>query len=417
MDIQPVLSTPLTAKATQVDLSQWLLGRMLNATVTGRKSADTLILQIQNQQIEAKTNPDKLINIGDQLKLVVAKQGDPIVLRVLQQDVSKLTHEIKQLLLRENMPKQASMKKLTAVLSQISNNIKEVIKSLPAPIEQQFKKLIEHLPVKSSLNNEAGLKAAIKDSGILLESKLLTELNNKNKLGELSKNVTPASKQTQHQTIAKDLKTNLLQLSDVITKYKQGTKIQENNFTKQTQIAPFIETVKKTTSRSENTARAINLALKVDAETISKQIESSLARIEVNQSKAIVTHDNQTPIWSIEMPVKDKLDIDLLKLNIQADQDSQSSHEKERLWTANLKIDFENIGSVSAKLSIIDKEVNASLWSENNILNKLINDNLPLFNKQIERCGLSTGKIVCLEQAPVEQKTQLPDNNLINITI
>lgn len=441
MDIQsPILSTPLSVKTTQLNLSQWFIGQILSATVTERKSPDTFILQIGNQQIEAKTNQNKPLNIGEQLieaktnqskplnigeqlKLVVEKQDHPVVLRVLQQHTPKVIHEVKQQLLRESMPKQAGMEKLTTILNQVSNNIKEAIKTLPMPIEQQFKKLIEHLPSKTNLNNEAGLKTAIKNSGIFLEAKLLTEASIK-KPDLLLKTTGQTVKQTstheltqaQAQGIVKDLKTNLLQLSEVITKYKQSTQTQENVFVKQMQLAPP-QTSEHIAAKAKNTAQTIDLALKAETEAISKQVESSIARIEVNQSKAVVTHDNQAPLWSIEMPVKDKQGIDLLKLNIQADKDSKSNNEKEQRWTTNLKINFENIGTISAKLSVIDKEVNATLWSDNETLNGLINNNLFLLNKQIEKCGLSTGKIVCLEESPVEEKIPLTGNNLINITI
>jgi flagellar hook-length control protein FliK len=424
MDIQSsLLSTPLPVKATQLNLSQWLVGHILNATVTGRKSADTLVLQIQNQQVEAKTTADKTIIPGDQLKLVVAKKGDPVVLKVLEQTSPKVIHDIKQQILRENIPKQAGMEKLTSILSQVSSNVREAIKFLPAPIEQQFKKLIEHLPTKTNLNNEAGLKSAIKNSGIFLESKLLAEVIKQSNPDKLPKIAAQSLKQpstqplSQNQTIVKDLKTNLLQLSEVIGKYKQSTSIKEINFSKLTQMISPSDVTKTSSTKAENTSKVINLALKLDAETISKQIESSVARIEVNQSKAIVTHDNQTPVWTVEMPVKDKQDIDLLQLNIQADKDSKSNNEKDKLWTVNIKIDFENIGSVSAKLSIIDKEVNATLWSESEILSGLINNNLGYLNNQIERQGLSTGKIVCLDESPITKKEQVSDINLINIKI
>ncbi len=418
MDIQAtLLSASLPLKATNTQISQWLLGQILSATVTERLSVNTLILQINNQQIEAKTTSGKPINVGAQLKLVVEKQDNPVVLRVLQHDTSKLIHEIRQQLLRENMPKQAGMDKLTSILNQVSNNVWDAIKVLPAPIEQQLKKLIEHLPAKANLKNEAGLKAAIKDSGIFLESKLMTETARKQ---EPNKQLQ-AKTQSNHQSIVKDLKTNLLQLSELINKYKQATKSPINNFIKQGHVTPLFETANNSTintkTRTENTARVIEMGSKVDIETISKQIESSIARIEVNQSKAIVTQDNQFPTWSIEMPIKDKQNIDLLKLDIQADRNSKSGNDEEQLWTVKLKINFENIGSVSARLSMIDKEVSAILWSENEILNGLIDNNLLLLSKKMEKCGLSPGKIVCLEENPVEQENQLPGNNLINITV
>ena len=107
----------------------------------------------------------------------------------------------------------------------------------------------------------------------------------------------------------------------------------------------------------------------------------------------------------------------LLKLNIQADKDPGNDDKKSQLWSTDLKITFENIGTLSAKLSIIDKEVNATLWSDNEILNNLIADNLAVLNEKIEFHGLTTGKLTCLKQAPVEQDVSNTNNNLISITI
>lgn len=433
MDIQPLIlstsPTPLSVKTAQLNLSQLLLGQILNAAVVSKKSSELFVLQIGNQQIEAKTDKGNPLNIGEQLKLIVEKQGEPVTLRVLQQSSAKVVYEAKQQLLRESMPKQAGMEKLTNVLNLVSKNIKDVIKSLPAPIEQQFKKLIEQLPVKNNINNETGLKTAIKNSGIFLEAKLLIDANRKSEsLLKTTSRTTQASKQrssqtqnlAQHLEITKDLKTNLLQLSDVISKYKQSIKtretIKEAIFVKQAQMASS-ETTENNLTKTNSSNKAADPALKLETEMLSKHIESSIARIEVNQSKAIITHDNLTPLWSIEMPVKDKQDIDLLKLNIQADRDSKSNEEKQQRWTTDLKITFENVGTISAKLSVINKEVNATLWSDNETLNDLINNNLSLLNKQIEKCGLSTGNIVCRQEAPFEQIIPQTANNLINITI
>lgn len=418
MDIQPtLLSTFVTNKAVSLKLSQWMLGQVLNATVTARKSANTLLLQINNQAIEAKTNSNNLISIGAQLKLVVEQQGTPTVLRVLQQDSLKLTQETKQQLLRENIPKQASMEKLTNTLSQLTNNTHSMIKGLPGPIAQQIKKLIEQLPTQISIKNESGLKTAVKNSGIFLESKLLAEVMNKQK----PINLTQTTTHKHSPDIAKDLKTNLLQLSELITKYKHSTQKPVVQSTKPAEVISLFEVAKnpstKTKFEARNTAVLIDIGSKVDIETISKQLESSIARIEVNQLKAVVTHDNQLPTWSIEVPVKDKQDIDLLKLDIQHDRNTKPESEKEKVWTVNLKINFEDKGAVSARLSILDKEVSATLWSENQTLNDLIDNNLPLLSKRIENCGLSMGKIVCLAGSPNSQDEHMGADNLINISV
>jgi flagellar hook-length control protein FliK len=444
MDIQSLAlatnPTPLSVKVAKLNLSQLFIGQILNATVVSKKSPESFMLQIGNQQVEAKTDPNRPLNIGEQLKLSVAKQDNPVTLKVLEQNTPKLAHESKQQLLRESMPKQAGMDKLSSVLAQVSKNIKEAIKTLPAPVEQQFKKLIEQLPVKNNVNNEAGLKSTIKNSGLFFEAKLLAEASNKSEsflkmINMPSKEVIPQGSKpvksqthqliqqlSQHTDIAKDLKTNLLQLSDVINKYKQSVKAQENipgNLKETFQQNAFVKQNIATDSNSakaQNNNKVIELALKSELEMLSKQIESSVARIEVNQSKAVVTHDNQQPLWTIETPVKDKHDIDLLELNIHADKDSKKENEQQQ-WSTDIKITFENIGTISAKLSVMDKEVNATLWSENEVLNGLINKNLSSLNKQIEKCGLSTGNIVCMREAPTIKELPQASNNLINITI
>ncbi len=418
MDIQPtLLSASFPNKAVSLKLSQWVLGQVLNASVTGRKSADTLLLQINNQVIEAKTNSNKPIYIGAQLKLVVEQQGSPAVLRVLQQESPKLIQETKQQLLRENIPKQASMEKLTSILNQTIKNPSGIIKGLSAPIEQQIKKLIEQLPTQTNLKNESGLKSAIKNSGIFLESKLLSEVTNKNNATNQSQTLA----QSNSPNTVKDLKMNLLQLSELITKYKQDTQKPVPQLIKPAQVISLFEGAKipNTTTKPEvkNTATLINIDSKADIETISKQLESSIARIEANQTKAVVTHENQLPAWSIELPVKDKQDIDLLKLDIQHDKESKSENDKEQIWTVNLNINFQDKGAVSARLSILDKEVSATLWSEDQTLNDLIDNNLPLLSKRIEKCGLSMGKIVCLTGSPISQDENMIANNLINISV
>lgn len=418
MDIQPtLLSASLPNKAVSLNLPQWMLGQVLNATVSGRKSADTLLLQINNQAIEAKTNSNKPIYIGAQLKLVVEQQGSPAVLRVLQQESPKLIQETKQQLLRENIPKQASMEKLTSILNQTIKNPSGIIKGLTAPIEQQIKKLIDQLPTQINLKNEPGLKSAIKNSGIFLESKLLAEVTNK----QNTRNQAQTIAQSNSPNIAKDLKTNLLQLSELITKYKQDTQKPVPQLIKPAQVMSLFEGAKSphmnTKPDVRNTAVLIDIDSKVDIETISKQLESSIARIEVNQSKAVVTHDNQLPAWSIELPVKDKQDIDLLKLDIQHDKKSKPENDKEQIWTVNLKINFQDKGAVSARLSILDKEVSATLWSEDQRLNDLIDNNLSLLSKRIENCGLSRGKIVCLAGSPASPDEHMSADNLINISV
>lgn len=428
----------LAVKSAQLNLSRLFIGQLLTASVIERKPSNTLILKVGNQLLEARATLNKMLNVGDQLKLIVEKQDNPTTLRVVHHDSKIIAQETKQQLLREAIPKQAGLEKLTTLLSQVSKNIKSSMQ-MPVSIEQRFKRLIHQLPEKSSLKNESGLRIAIKNSGIFLEAKLLTEALNRdnNKLktaNQASQKVSsqllnPTSNQSllqpQKLELAKDLKANLLQLSAAADKYKAGSPpgktSSDNILIKSSQASshtPSIEIANKSAVSAKGAViNASEPALKAEIEILNKLIESSVARIEVNQSKAVVSYDNQSPLWSIEMPVKDEKEIDLLKLTIHKDKEPNNDDTKSSPWTTDLKITFENIGSLSAKLSIIDKEVNVTLWSDNEILNNLANSNLAALNKKIELHGLTTGKITCLKGAPVERDVSQTNNNLISITI
>lgn len=432
MDIQlSVQSSAISVKTAQLNFSQWFLGQILNATVIGKKSADTLLLKIGNQEVEANDNKRNSIPIGERLKLVVEKNDTPVILRVIQQKTIKEFHDIKQSLLRESIPKQAGMDKLTTILNKVVSSNNETIKQFPAPIEQQFKKIIDSLPSKSNLTNGLDLKTTIKNSGLFLEEKLLTEVLRK-KPEVLVKNIElpgktnsekpllPASTRPQtplnHQAIKSDFKANLMQFTSALSNYLQHSENENNILNRQ---LSFIDSKseKNVMTKDKLNLKAMESLLKTNTEFVSKQIEASIARIEVNQSKIMVTHDNQSLLWSVEIPVKDKEDIDLLKLNIEADKESNKNNGEQQLWKSSLKINFVNIGSIAANLSILNNEVNVTLWSENEDLNALIHDNLYLLDERIERCGLATGKIICLNHEPTKPFPILNENNLINITI
>lgn len=425
MEIQSaLLKNLLSVKTVQTNLSQFLLGQILTAKVLDRKSPNTAILEINQQRVEVKTNPDRPVQVGEQLKLLVEKQSSPTLLRVLNNERSILLQESKQQLLRLAVPKQASMEKMSALLTQFSNTLKQTNNVLPAPIESQIKKFIQQLPTKENVKTPAGLKTFIKDSGLLLESKLMDEVSNKPK----TNNQTQADKQQPVQSqqrplspiVQKDLKANLLQVSNVITKHKPGNQKPETTFSKLPQAFPIATIIKKpvlnTKTPVEQFVRANEPNMKLDVETISKQIESAVARIEVNQARIVTTNETQVPVWTIESPIKDNPDHDSLRLEIQPDNTNESDNEKQNGWTVNLKIDFERLGSISAKISLLDKEITASLWSENNTFADLINENLNVLDKQIERAGLTVNKLTCLENGPIEQES-LSVDKLVNIKV
>ena len=199
-------------------------------------------------------------------------------------------------------------------------------------------------PTQTFIKNSQGLKTVIKDSGLFLEAKLLDEVIIKKTIEGKAEKHTELLKPVQNQNhsqnlLNKDLKANLLKLAESIEKYNSKLKTTETNFAGKPAVnatTSSFESPRKTdisqNNKTETTGKLADSNTKLNLETLSKQIESSIARIEVNQSRAIVTQDNPVPVWSIELPIKDKQNIDLLRLDIETDKNPQSQNEIEKTW-------------------------------------------------------------------------------------
>lgn len=161
----------------------------------------------------------------------------------------------------------------------------------------------------------------------------------------------------------------------------------------------------------------MDITSKLDIESISKQLESSIARVETNQAKAVVTADNPVPNWSIEIPVKDNKNIDLLQLQIQPDADTSNNDIDQQSWTVNLNIDFGEIGSLSARVSLYGDEVSASLWSPQDELSSLISKHLSRLEQRMQNCGLTTRNISCRDTSHLIDNELTEQQQLISISI
>ena len=183
---------PSIIKPTQLPntINNWQVGQVLQATVVKQASPQSLILQVGNQQLQADTTV--ILPVGQKLELRVSQLGDKPILQARILGPSSQTANTSQTatpqtiaqpsqpvaadvainaLLKQALPKQASMATLLANLAWLNQSASKTA-PIPPAVLNIAKQLIKQLPTKESSANAGQLKQNILNSGIFLESKL-----------------------------------------------------------------------------------------------------------------------------------------------------------------------------------------------------------------------------------------------------
>ncbi|MDH5300423.1 MAG: flagellar hook-length control protein FliK [Gammaproteobacteria bacterium] len=192
--VTPQITVPTGQAAAQaLSPGQQVTATVLTATANGQVS-----LNVNNSQIQAST--DLVLTEGQLLNLIVSQVGKQTVLKL--SDNSLHAALISQAL-RTSLPKQGSLTDILANLRAIVDQPKSAsalpLPNLPPAVQQVAKQLLTQLPEARQITTAAGLKEALKNSGIFLEEKL--------------KNLTATNTQAKApNSLTQDFKNNLLQL-------------------------------------------------------------------------------------------------------------------------------------------------------------------------------------------------------------
>ncbi|MFA5073225.1 MAG: flagellar hook-length control protein FliK [Nitrospirota bacterium] len=165
MNIRPV--PPIEAAEKPIERIERLrIGELVRAVVKENTAADTLMLQIGNGVVEAKTN--LALNPGDVLLLRVDSLGAEIRLRLMtgseEQDMLVTRTLMSALAELKNLgPAARELDKLLLFFNQASPELKRSCPELG---------ILEKLMLQAETITGGALKNAVRDSGILLETKL-----------------------------------------------------------------------------------------------------------------------------------------------------------------------------------------------------------------------------------------------------
>ena len=396
-----LLPTRLVLATTPGLLRAWALGQVVNATVVevGGDPGE-VILQIGNQRLRAQS--DHVLVVGERVTMRVQSLGSqPVLVRLSPAAMTTDTPEVQQEALKQRLPRSVPLPMLLSTLQQTGARPEAQTTStarLPALVHA----LLQSLPVLEELVQPQALKAAVQTSGLFLESHL-----------------AQATDEQLTQTLARDFKAGLLRLADVVTTPAATVPVtfetQPPAATKQA-LPAATTPVAQATAGQAVTAEADIVVLPTTQRALAEHVRGAVAQIEVNQLRTVSEASQGNNLWVLEIPVREQSgNLSFVKLNIEERQSKQRG-EITRQWSLTVSLDVEPLGTMHAKVTLLDEQLHTTLWAERAETAELMRANVDWLHTQLRRSGLDAADIVCLEGQPKAAAT-MPTTSLIDTTV
>lgn len=195
-----------TVETTTVTAQLFRAGQILNATLLRIQSSTLLNLRINGQEIQAKLQSNELLPVktGQDFTVKVVSAGKRPVLQVVN------TRQLEQTLvsaLRVALPRQAPLPPLLSNIAALAQSPEKLPVTLPPDVIKFVKELFVNLPTSKTISTADGLKNAIRNSGLFLESKLSQQASS-----------------AQQPVLSSDFKAGLLRLLASLLTHAENTK-------------------------------------------------------------------------------------------------------------------------------------------------------------------------------------------------
>ncbi|MCH4902475.1 MULTISPECIES: flagellar hook-length control protein FliK [unclassified Pseudomonas] len=285
----------------------------------------------------------------------------------------------------------------------------KMLQSLPPATDQTSQdlraavdKLLANLPDVQQLSTPKGLAQALANSGVFLETKLLTG---------------------QNPTLAPDMKADLLKLIAQLTPGLPGNTnlnaiIAANTLAQA--LPSFVRnalgmlgqvSAKPVPSSFPLPDRLLqSLEGEGDLEHLLRLAAAAVSRLQSHQLSSLeqtgVTDDGRLlSTWQLEIPMRNLQDIVPLQVKFQREEapEKQEANEqrrderepKQQLWRVDLAFDMEPLGPMQIQAQLISGSLSSQLWAERPYTASLIESNLTALRQRLLDSGLNVGDIDC----------------------
>lgn len=385
---------------TSLDLEQLPVGTLLQGKVVAREQ----LLQGRSQQVIYKV----LVNLlntplaGSKLSLetpLPLPLGSLLSAQVQGSQALNflpLSGRLDQLALSQQLGsqsnRQGSLEGLFSALQGLRGNA-EISEGLRTSID----KLFGALPDAAQLSTAKGLAAALENSGILLESKLLGG---------------------QGQALPTDLKANLLRLiTQLLPNLPAGTPLTAANASLAQAMPALARDLLGSLGKASNRQQALSFPLpsrllqamdgEADLEALLKLAAAAISRLQTHQLSSLAQSQvgpdgNLLTTWQLELPMRNQQELVPLQVKIQRDEgNAQSkSEKKETLWKVELAFDLDPLGPLQVQAQLAHGRLSSQLWAERSSTVSLIDAELDNLRQRLSAAGLQVGELACSQGMP-----------------
>ncbi|MDH4274224.1 MAG: flagellar hook-length control protein FliK [Gammaproteobacteria bacterium] len=129
--------------------------------------------------------------------------------------------------------------------------------------------------------------------------------------------------------------------------------------------------------------------------TLTKTAEGTLARQQVHQLAALDAQHQQQTMWTLEMPVSLNQQIHTLRMRIE-EENTRRDHTGRAPYNVTLAMDFEPLGPLSARITLLDKQVSVVFFAERQTTLAKALEELAQLREALANNGLSVQHLQCV---------------------
>ena len=334
-------------------------GQVLHAVVVSPAAAGTALMRVGALELIART--ELTLTRDQSLLLEVVKAGDQPELRLLR---AAADDEVVARALRASLPRPAPPgEQLGRILGAARQLLGD---AATAALGREIAGALRNRPVPTG-TEPAALRQALAQSGLFLEARL-----------------------ARGQFDAADLKATLLR---VLARLRDpaGAPAPGGQGDAPAGVRP---------AAGPGTEAGAGLV-----ETLRHLVEDSLAGIRWQQISSLPEETGRGLLWHVGLPLRTPDDAPAT-LWVRAERESDGRDEGSGRWALDLTLTLASLGTLHARLGLVDDRISATIWAERPDTAALLRDHLDLLGAGLERAGLAVGHLAARSGRPATAADQ-----------
>jgi hypothetical protein len=303
---------------------------------------------------------------------------------------------------------------------------------IPAPVSQIVKHIINKAITPDEITNLKSFKQALLNSGAFSERQLVSQSSHLNddfkinitKLMETLTTLISISSKTDTKALSSLLNrlpaqvTTALLTSGRSPQQLLSVLLSSSAATPQETVPPSTNLdAKQAMSLAQQLGMSLNKQVQTNLvllQTLLKETEQVHRKIQLNQIgmlKEPELSQTQQTSWLVDLPIKEKNQLDLVQLKIEQERRKQSkAEEQDDIWNVELRLDTQNLGPVMANVKLNHSIVTIELCAQRQESAQLLADNLPLLHHELKKLDISIQSLECRCGA-------VPERSLAEVTV